>query len=82
MDPGLRRGWIRGPIGGGGHSHTNCSRLVGVFFWSKVRFSALLKLMFELVESLQPKKLTEENLEMWEIPQSVCYTSRKIYSQL
>ena len=38
--------------------------------------------MFELVESLQPKKLTEENLEMWEIPQSVCYTSRKIYPQL
>ena len=33
--------------------------------------------MFELVESLQPKKLTEENLEMWEIPQSVCYTSQK-----
>ena len=26
--------------------------------------------MFEVVESLQPKKLTEENLEMWEIPTS------------
>ena len=38
--------------------------------------------MFELVESLQPKKLTEENLEMWEIPQSVCIKTGKNSSLL